>query len=118
MHVPTVSVRFGLMLEAYCRGCGEYRRELSVQLGALTKMEQVGCSPDLHFSIMTPVMSFIAGDKHAAEDEQEVRRRRAPQLPERTTLHIRYGEHFLPSGSLPLLQEHLVSDWPNRGAWQ
>ena len=41
MHVPTVSVRFGLMLEAYCRGCGEYRKELSAQLEALTRMEQV-----------------------------------------------------------------------------
>ena len=53
MHVPTVSVRFGLMLEAYCRGCGDYRKELSAQLGALTKMEQVSYSPDLHFSVIS-----------------------------------------------------------------
>ena len=41
MHLPTVSVRFGLMLEAYCRGCGSYMKELSNQLQALVKMEQV-----------------------------------------------------------------------------
>lgn len=41
MHLPTVSVRFGLMLEAYCRGCGAYMKELSSQLTALNKMKQV-----------------------------------------------------------------------------
>jgi len=41
MHVSTVSVRFGLMLEAYCRGCGLYMRELSAQLNALNKMKHV-----------------------------------------------------------------------------
>lgn len=39
MHVKTVSVRFGLMLEAYCRGAGLYMKELSEQLIALTKMK-------------------------------------------------------------------------------
>ena len=41
MHLSTVSVRFGLMLEAYCRGCGLYMRELSSQLNALNKMKHV-----------------------------------------------------------------------------
>ena len=41
MHLPTVSVRFGLMLEAYCRGCGMYMKELSAQLTALNKMKQM-----------------------------------------------------------------------------
>lgn len=41
MHLPTVSVRFGLMLEAFCRGCGQYMKELSDQLTALNKMKQV-----------------------------------------------------------------------------
>ncbi len=41
MHVSTVSVRFGLMLEAYCRGCGQYMKELSSQLNALNKMKHV-----------------------------------------------------------------------------
>ena len=41
MHLPTVSVRYGLMLEAYCRGCGGYMKELSCQLLALGKMKQV-----------------------------------------------------------------------------
>ena len=41
MHLPTVSVRFGLMLEAFCRGCGQYMKELSEQLTALNKMKQL-----------------------------------------------------------------------------
>ena len=41
MHLPTVSVRFGLMLEAFCRGCGQYMKELSDQLTALNKMKQM-----------------------------------------------------------------------------
>lgn len=42
MHLPIVSVRFGLMLEAYCRGCGETQMaELTSGLAALNKMEQV-----------------------------------------------------------------------------
>ena len=41
MHLPTVSVRFGLMLEAFCRGCGNYMKELSGQLQALNKMKNM-----------------------------------------------------------------------------
>lgn len=41
MHLPQVWVRYGLMLEAYCRGCGNYRIELSAQVNALNKMSQV-----------------------------------------------------------------------------
>lgn len=41
MHLSIVSVRFGLMLEAYCRGCGQYMKDLSKQLSALNKMKQV-----------------------------------------------------------------------------
>ena len=42
MHLPIVSVRFGLMLEAYCRGCGETQMAaLTSGLTALNKMEQV-----------------------------------------------------------------------------
>ena len=32
MHLPIVSVRYGLMLEAYCRGCGKYRDSLANQV--------------------------------------------------------------------------------------
>ena len=41
MHLSIVSVRFGLMLEAYCRGCGEYMKELSKELLALNKMKHL-----------------------------------------------------------------------------
>ena len=32
MHVPEVSVRFGLLLEAYCRGCVGHMAALSKQV--------------------------------------------------------------------------------------
>ena len=32
MHVPEVSVRFGLLLEAYCRGCVAHMNSLSKQV--------------------------------------------------------------------------------------
>lgn len=33
MHLPDVSVRFGLLLEAYCRGCGPHMAEIQAQVG-------------------------------------------------------------------------------------
>lgn len=35
MHVPAVAVRFGLMLEAYCRGAPDHMKLLTRQLDAL-----------------------------------------------------------------------------------
>lgn len=32
MHVPESSLRFGLLLEAYCRGCGDHIIELMYQV--------------------------------------------------------------------------------------
>jgi phosphatidylinositol-4,5-bisphosphate 3-kinase len=44
MDLPEVSVRFGLMLEAYCRGCGSYRDDLTKQFAALDAMRQISSS--------------------------------------------------------------------------
>ena len=41
MHVPSVSVRFGLILEAYCRGNTQYLTELSKEVDALTNLRQL-----------------------------------------------------------------------------
>ena len=35
MHVPGVAVIYGLMLEAFCRGCGQYRASLAKQVQLL-----------------------------------------------------------------------------------
>ncbi|XP_076265386.1 phosphatidylinositol 4,5-bisphosphate 3-kinase catalytic subunit delta isoform-like isoform X2 [Rhynchophorus ferrugineus] len=40
MQVPAVSVRFGLILEAYCRGCQEHMCGLQKQLRLIDKMKQ------------------------------------------------------------------------------
>lgn len=39
MHVPSVSIRFGLILEAYCRGSLEHMKSLLRQLDALHKFK-------------------------------------------------------------------------------
>lgn len=39
MHVPSVSIRFGLILEAYCRGSVEHMKILLRQLDALNKFK-------------------------------------------------------------------------------
>lgn len=38
MHQPEVQVRFGLLLEAFCRGCGPLRTILVQQCAALDKL--------------------------------------------------------------------------------
>ena len=39
MHVASVSVRFGLILEAYCRGSKEHMKSLSKQVECLNKLQ-------------------------------------------------------------------------------
>lgn len=40
------------MLEAYCRGCGDYRSELTSQVNALNKMTQVSNSSPIIYTAM------------------------------------------------------------------
>ncbi|GBP26146.1 Phosphatidylinositol 4,5-bisphosphate 3-kinase catalytic subunit delta isoform [Eumeta japonica] len=41
MHVAFVSIRFGLLLEAYCRGCQEHMPDLKRQINCLDKLKWV-----------------------------------------------------------------------------
>jgi len=38
MHMTTVRLRFGLILEAYCRSCGTYLHSLCRQVEAIEKL--------------------------------------------------------------------------------
>jgi len=38
MHVTTVRLRFGLILEAYCRSCGYYLHSICRQVEAIEKL--------------------------------------------------------------------------------
>jgi hypothetical protein len=38
MHVSTISERYGLLLEAYLRGCGTHRSELMLQATLLKEL--------------------------------------------------------------------------------
>eukprot|EP00051_Salpingoeca_urceolata_P008583 m.107159 g.107159 ORF g.107159 m.107159 type:complete len:1015 (-) comp15835_c0_seq1:121-3165(-) len=42
MHLPEVSVRFGLLLEAYCRGSDVHMKELVAQNEAMRKLQRLG----------------------------------------------------------------------------
>jgi phosphatidylinositol-4,5-bisphosphate 3-kinase len=39
VHIPAVSVQFGVILEAYCRGSVEHMKVLSKQVEALNKLK-------------------------------------------------------------------------------
>ena len=41
MHLPELSVRYGILLESYCRGAGAYVTQLDLQLRALKKMKSM-----------------------------------------------------------------------------
>eukprot|EP00043_Microstomoeca_roanoka_P011821 m.111667 g.111667 ORF g.111667 m.111667 type:complete len:1032 (-) comp15307_c1_seq1:217-3312(-) len=41
MHLPEACVRFGLLLEAYCRGCGPHIDDLQTQVNALKGIEEL-----------------------------------------------------------------------------
>lgn len=41
MHETSIRLRFGLILEAYCRGCGAFLRNLLKQLEALDKLAKL-----------------------------------------------------------------------------
>jgi len=41
IHMPEAAVRFGLLLEAYCRGCGSHMPDLQAQVEVLKQVEEV-----------------------------------------------------------------------------
>ena len=41
MHQTSIRLRFGLILEAYCRGCGQFLKTLSRQVEALDKLTKL-----------------------------------------------------------------------------
>lgn len=41
MHNPSIRLRFGLILEAYGRGCGAYLKALNRQVEALDKLTKL-----------------------------------------------------------------------------
>lgn len=41
MHLPEVSSRFALLIEAYCRGCGSHMASLTKQVSAMDKLVQI-----------------------------------------------------------------------------
>jgi phosphatidylinositol-4,5-bisphosphate 3-kinase len=56
MHVSAVSVRFGLMLEAYCRGAPDHMKLLIRQMESLSKLKVffLSSGKKLHFDYIIP----------------------------------------------------------------
>lgn len=40
MHLPEAQLRYGLLLEAYCRGCGGHLKTMQIQVDGLNKLER------------------------------------------------------------------------------
>eukprot|EP00040_Diaphanoeca_grandis_P031058 m.185002 g.185002 ORF g.185002 m.185002 type:complete len:1048 (-) comp32214_c7_seq1:67-3210(-) len=40
MHLPEAQLRYGLLLEAYCRGCGGHLKTMQIQVDCLNKLER------------------------------------------------------------------------------
>lgn len=47
MHQAAIRLRFGLITEAYCRGCGAYLKSLCRQVEALDKLAKLSDSVKL-----------------------------------------------------------------------
>ena len=68
MHMTTVRLRFGLILEAYCRSCGTYLHSLCRQVEAIEKLiklsdmlkEEKEVST---FSIFWPLVLAVEGSR-------------------------------------------------------
>eukprot|EP00038_Savillea_parva_P019908 m.29625 g.29625 ORF g.29625 m.29625 type:complete len:1049 (-) comp4612_c0_seq1:212-3358(-) len=43
MHLPETQLRYGLLLEAYCRGCGGHMPLLQAQVDALNQLVRIAC---------------------------------------------------------------------------
>jgi len=41
MHIPTIRLRFGLILESYYRSCGSYHKPLLRQVEAVEKLTRL-----------------------------------------------------------------------------
>ena len=41
IHQPSIQIRFGLVLESFCRGCGPYLKMLTKQVEALDKLTKL-----------------------------------------------------------------------------
>ena len=55
MHQASMRLRIGLILEAYCRGCGAYLKALNRQVEALEKLTKLSDSLKMEREVRTLV---------------------------------------------------------------
>ncbi|XP_076048999.1 phosphatidylinositol 4,5-bisphosphate 3-kinase catalytic subunit delta isoform-like [Oratosquilla oratoria] len=70
MYVPSVSIRFGLLLETYCRGSGEHVKQLIKQLDSLKKLKELkkevidpGCSRERKLAALQKYLASAPGQQ-------------------------------------------------------
>lgn len=71
VHIPAVSVQFGLILEAYCRGSVAHMKVLAKQVGT-----SLSCHPDLSKPVTPILIPLLLGVALATLKNWAVRRRR------------------------------------------
>lgn len=67
MHVGAVSVRFGLILEAYCRGSQEFLDSYAKQFECLTKLRIVSENVKLRKTKTAQAFQELACEEHLQE---------------------------------------------------
>lgn len=60
MHVPEISERFRLILEAYLRGCPAHRRKLTLQIQALDAILHVATKIKVRIYMLCHIVICIA----------------------------------------------------------
>uniref|UniRef100_A0A8C4E8M0 Phosphatidylinositol-4,5-bisphosphate 3-kinase n=1 Tax=Dicentrarchus labrax TaxID=13489 RepID=A0A8C4E8M0_DICLA len=94
MHNKTVSQRFGLLLEAYCRACGMYLKHLSRQVEAMEKLIN-----------LTDIL------KQEKKDETQKVRRATAHI--NTVIHIHTGHRYLCSNECRIMSSAKRPLWLN-----
>ena len=61
LHQKSTRLRFGLILEAFCRGCGPFLKTLSRQVEALEKMTKLTNMIKTEIKDVSPVNTGVLG---------------------------------------------------------
>ena len=60
MHVPSVSVRFGLILEAYCHGNPNHMKILTKQVQALERLRNINMQlTDKQYKVLVSMVDLV-----------------------------------------------------------
>lgn len=104
LHQTSIRMRFGLILEVYCRGCGSYLKILSQQVEALDKLTKLTdtLKSDVP-SVSDEQMKFLQEQLQQPDYQEALRDFHSPLYPSQILGDIRQAEcRVMTSKKLPL----------------